>query len=81
MHYRRLHAAERIEQHRPATEANYSGWLDTSDKAEQTRLEREIQLTALDQSPFIPLGRSMPRAAWSKNVSQPLKGPAALTEP
>ena len=46
--------------------------------AEQTRLEREIQLAAFESVPFIPLGRYMPRAAWRKAVSDPLKGPAPV---
>ncbi len=62
----------------PAIETNYQAWLDTADKAEQTRLEREIQLTAFDQVPFVPLGRYMPQAAWSKSMSHPLKGPAPV---
>ena len=60
----------------PAIEAAYTTWLDTADPAEQTRLEREIQMTAFQEVPFIPLGRYMPRAAWSKAMSPPLKGPA-----
>jgi peptide/nickel transport system substrate-binding protein len=41
-------------------------------------LEREIQLAAFESVPFIPLGRYMPRAAWSKKLSAPLKGPAPV---
>lgn len=62
----------------PKIEAAYNAWLDTGDEAEQTRLEREIHLTAFDQVPFIPLGRYMPRAAWSKNITAPLQGPAPV---
>ena len=47
-------------------------------EAEQTRLEREIQLAAFSEVPFIPLGRYMPRAAWSRGISDPLKGPAPV---
>lgn len=62
----------------PKIEQAYNAWLDAEDEAEKTRLEREIQLTAFDQVPFIPLGRYMPRAAWSKNITEPLKGPAPV---
>jgi peptide/nickel transport system substrate-binding protein len=62
----------------PRIEAAYNAWLDSDDAAEQTRLEREIQLAAFESVPFIPLGRYMPRAAWGKAVSDPLKGPAPV---
>jgi peptide/nickel transport system substrate-binding protein len=60
----------------PRIEAAYGAWLDAADPAEQTRLEREIQLTAYEEVPFIPMGRYMPRIAWSKTLTAPLKGPA-----
>jgi peptide/nickel transport system substrate-binding protein len=62
----------------PRIEAAYSQWLDTADPAEQVRLEREIQLAAIESVPFIPMGRYMPRVAWSKNLTDPLKGPAPV---
>jgi peptide/nickel transport system substrate-binding protein len=62
----------------PRIETAYNAWLDSADPAEQTRLEREIQLAAFESVPFIPLGRYMPRVAWSKNLSAPLKGPAPV---
>jgi peptide/nickel transport system substrate-binding protein len=62
----------------PRIETAYNAWLDSDDKAEQTRLEREIQLTAFEEVPFIPLGRYMPRVAWSRGISNPLKGPAPV---
>jgi peptide/nickel transport system substrate-binding protein len=62
----------------PHIEAAYNAWLDSDDAAEQTRLEREIQLAALESVPFIPLGRYMPSAAWSSALSHPLKGPAPV---
>jgi peptide/nickel transport system substrate-binding protein len=62
----------------PRIEAAYNAWLDSDDAAEQTRLEREIQLAAFESVPFIPLGRYMPRAAWSRRISDPLKGPAPV---
>ena len=62
----------------PRIETAYNAWLDSDDPAEQTRLEREISLAAFDSVPFIPLGRYMPRVAWSKGISDPLKGPAPV---
>jgi peptide/nickel transport system substrate-binding protein len=62
----------------PRIEAAYNAWLDSDDPAEQTRLEREIQLAAFESVPFIPLGRYMPSAAWSTALSHPLKGPAPV---
>ncbi len=62
----------------PRIETAYNAWLDSDDEAEQTRLEREISLAAFESVPFIPLGRYMPRVAWSKGISDPLKGPAPV---
>jgi peptide/nickel transport system substrate-binding protein len=62
----------------PRIETAYNAWLDSDDPAEQIRLEREIQLAAFEFVPFIPLGRYRPTVAWSKTLSQPLKGPAPV---
>jgi peptide/nickel transport system substrate-binding protein len=62
----------------PPIEIAYNAWLDADDTAEQTRLEREIQLAAFESVPFIPLGRYMPTAAWSSALSHLLKGPAPV---
>jgi peptide/nickel transport system substrate-binding protein len=60
----------------PEMEVAYNAWLDAESPAEQTELERKIQLIAIDAVPFIPLGRYLPRTAWSKGLSDPGKGPA-----
>src|ERR1700722_8450617 len=60
----------------PEMEAAYDAWLDAETPEEQTALERKIQLIAIDQVPFIPLGRYLPRVAWSRGISDPGKGPA-----
>ena len=60
----------------PEMEAAYAAWLDADMQAELTRLERKIHLIAIDSVPFIPLGRYRPRAAWSRSLSDPGKGPA-----
>ena len=62
----------------PKSEAIFSAWLDATDPAEQTRLERDYQLAAWDSVPFIPLGRYMLRTAWSPKLSGLLKGPAPV---
>jgi peptide/nickel transport system substrate-binding protein len=59
----------------PEIEAAHSDWLDTDNPAELTRLEKTIQLSAIQSVPFIPLGRYRPRAAWSRALSDPAKGP------
>ena len=41
----------------PEMEVAYNAWLDAETEAEQTDLERKIQLIAVDTVPFIPLGR------------------------
>jgi peptide/nickel transport system substrate-binding protein len=60
----------------PEIEKDYFAWLDADNEAERTRLERDIELTAFDQVPFVPLGRYMPRVAWSTAITTPGKGPA-----
>ena len=60
----------------PKMEAAYAAWLDAEQPAELTRLEREIELIAMADVPFIPLGRYRPRVAWSRALSDPGKGPA-----
>jgi peptide/nickel transport system substrate-binding protein len=60
----------------PRIENDYNAWLDTSDEATQTKLERDIELAAVDEVPFIPLGRYRTRAAWSKSITHPGKGAA-----
>jgi peptide/nickel transport system substrate-binding protein len=60
----------------PKMEAAYNAWLDADTPAEQEKLEKQIQLIAIDQVPFIPLGRYLPTIAWSRSISDPGKGPA-----
>jgi peptide/nickel transport system substrate-binding protein len=60
----------------PEMEVAYNAWLDAETEAEQTALERKIQLIAIDRVPFIPLGRYLPTVAWSTRLSAPGKGPA-----
>jgi peptide/nickel transport system substrate-binding protein len=56
----------------------YDSWLETTDPAEQTRLERDYQLEAFKFLPFIPLGRYLQTSAWRDNVRGIPKGPSAV---
>ena len=60
----------------PAMEAAYASWLDAETLVEQTRIEHQIHLIAINEVPFIPLGRYRPSAAWNRRISDPGKGPA-----
>ena len=56
----------------------YHQWLEVSDPAEQTRLERAYQLRSFDLLPYIPLGRYLQSSAWRENVTGILKGPSVV---
>ncbi len=60
----------------PQMEAAYADWLNAEAPEELTRLERKIELLAIDSVPFIPLGRYRPSIAYSRSISDPGKGPA-----
>jgi peptide/nickel transport system substrate-binding protein len=62
----------------PKIEAIYNAWLDATDPATQTKLERDYQLAAFASVPFIPLGRYLLRGAWSSKLSGLLQGPVPL---
>ncbi len=56
----------------------YDTWLETTDPAAQTRLERDYQLEAFKFLPFIPLGRYLQTSAWRDTVRGIPKGPSAV---
>ena len=58
----------------PVVEAMRDRWMDSTDTAEQKRLDREIQARSFETVPFIPLGQYMPPAALRKNLTGVLKG-------
>ncbi len=58
----------------PEMEAMRSQWMDSTDPAEQKKLDQAIQLRAFETVPFIPLGQYLPPAAWRKNMTGMLKG-------
>ena len=49
-------------------------WIDSTDAAEQKRLDGEIQARAFQTVPFIPLGQYFPPAAWRSTLTAPQKG-------
>ncbi len=49
-------------------------WMDSTDPAEQKRLDREIQARSFETVPFIPLGQYMPPAGTRRNLTGILKG-------
>jgi peptide/nickel transport system substrate-binding protein len=58
----------------PEMEAMRTAWMDSTDAAEQKRLDQKIQSRAFETVPFIPLGQYLPPAAWRKNLSGLQKG-------
>ncbi|MEJ0016301.1 MAG: ABC transporter substrate-binding protein [Acetobacteraceae bacterium] len=61
----------------PKIEELRSAWIDTTDLTEQKQLCREIQLQALQDVPYIPLGAFFFAAAYRKNLTGMLKGGVA----
>jgi peptide/nickel transport system substrate-binding protein len=55
-------------------EAMRTAWMDSTDGAEQKRLDAEIQARAFETVPFIPLGQYLPPSAWRANLTGILKG-------
>ncbi len=60
------------------TETLYDRWVDATDPAEQTRLEREYQRNAFEVLPYIPLGGYRQTSAWRDNLTGILKGPSIV---
>lgn len=58
----------------PIGEGLRDRWIDSTDPAEQKRLDAEIQTQAFRQGPFIPLGQYFPPAAWRSTLTAPQKG-------
>ncbi|MDB5381956.1 MAG: Peptide/nickel transport system substrate-binding protein [Rhodospirillales bacterium] len=55
-------------------EAMRARWMDTTDEAEQQRLDRSIQARSFETVPFIPLGQYLPPTAYRRNITGLLKG-------
>ena len=62
---------EKIEQLRNA-------WIDSTDEADRKRLAAEIQLEALTDALYVPLGQYFQSAAWRSNITGHLKGQPPL---
>jgi peptide/nickel transport system substrate-binding protein len=58
----------------PEMEAMRTAWMDSTDPAEQKRLDQQVQVRAFETVPFIPLGQYLPPAAWRKNLTGLQKG-------
>ncbi|MCC6719576.1 MAG: ABC transporter substrate-binding protein [Acetobacteraceae bacterium] len=58
----------------PVVEGMRDRWMDSTDPAEQKRLDREIQARSFETVPFIPLGQYMPPAGTRKSLTGILKG-------
>lgn len=56
----------------------YERWLGTADADEQTRLERDYELRAMETLPFIPMGRFRQTSAWRSNLTGILDGPSVV---
>lgn len=58
----------------PEVERMRDRWMDSTDAAEQKRLDREIQARSFETVPFIPLGQYMPPAGTRTSLTGVLKG-------
>ena len=58
----------------PEMESMRNAWMDTTDPAEQKRLDAATQLRAFETVPFIPMGQYLPPAAYRKNLTGLLTG-------
>jgi peptide/nickel transport system substrate-binding protein len=58
----------------PDMEKMRDAWMDSTDPAEQKRLDAATQARAFETVPFIPLGQYLPPAAWRKSLSGLQKG-------
>ena len=58
----------------PQVEAMRNAWMDSTDEAEQQRLDRQIQQRSFETVPFIPLGQYTPPAGYRRNITGLLKG-------
>ncbi len=58
----------------PKIEALRDQWLDAADEASQKRIARDIQLQALIDVPYVPLGQSFYNTAYNKTITGVLNG-------
>ena len=62
----------------PKLEAMRDTWMEIQDPTERRRLDAEIQRSAFENVPFIPLGQYLRPAAWRNNLTGLLKGPVPV---
>ncbi len=62
----------------PEIEAETAEWLDASTDTGQQRLFDQIQRTAFDQAPVVPLGQFVQKTAFRSDILGVLPGPAAF---
>jgi peptide/nickel transport system substrate-binding protein len=58
----------------PVTEELRDRWIDSSDPAEQRKLDHDYQARAFHHVPFIPLGQYFPPAAYRSWLTHPQQG-------
>jgi peptide/nickel transport system substrate-binding protein len=62
----------------PEMERLRDSWIETPDAGEQTRLARAMQLLALTEALYVPLGQYFPFAGFRRTLTGHLKGPLPL---
>lgn len=62
----------------PEIERQTAEWLDAASDADQQRLFDQIQRTAFDQAPVVPLGQFVQKTAFRADITGVLPGPAAF---
>lgn len=58
----------------PRIETLRDDWLAAGDEASQTRIAAALQVQALEDLPYIPLGQVLPRTAYRRSLSDVLGG-------
>ncbi len=62
----------------PRLEALREAWLDAADPIARQKIADDIQVRALDQVMYVPLGQYFQSTAYRRNLSGVLKGPAPV---
>jgi peptide/nickel transport system substrate-binding protein len=62
----------------PRLEELREAWFNAANPEEERRIAREIQTTAWDLVPFVPLGLVRPPQAWRRSITGVVKGGSSL---
>jgi peptide/nickel transport system substrate-binding protein len=62
----------------PELESLRAAWMEAADPADQRRIAERIQLQALQDVPYIPLGGFTLASAYRRNLTGMLKAPLPL---